>query len=164
MGGSATTGGASGVMAGGSVQASGGTLPSIMTSVPAACQLPVDIGSACNVPGGTRYFFDASANVCKPFTYGGCGGNDNDFSSLQGCQNFCQLRIECSCMSAAASSMCSVTRECLACPSSIVVKDTNGTSCSPAGLKCRVGAPSCTCVTPPEAGIGVWRCGTTVGP
>ena len=36
------------------------------------------------------YYHHAESGVCRPFTYGGCGGNDNRFTSLAECQNACR--------------------------------------------------------------------------
>ena len=36
-----------------------------------------------------RYYYDNTAGECKQFIYGGCGGNKNNFKSLQQCQNVC---------------------------------------------------------------------------
>ena len=47
------------------------------------CELPSDPG-AC-LASMPRYFFNASKGVCEEFTYGGCGGNKNNFQSLEEC-------------------------------------------------------------------------------
>ncbi|CAG0917963.1 unnamed protein product [Notodromas monacha] len=36
-----------------------------------------------------RWFFHAKGGVCKPFIYGGCLGNENNFQSEVRCQQFC---------------------------------------------------------------------------
>jgi hypothetical protein len=36
-----------------------------------------------------RYYFDATASTCKPFTYSGCKGNANNFQSLSSCRARC---------------------------------------------------------------------------
>ena len=46
------------------------------------------------VPGPCRgfipsYFFNSTSGRCEKFTYGGCGGNDNRFSLLKDCREFC---------------------------------------------------------------------------
>ena len=138
---------------------SGGDVsPVIVSAVPAACREPVQSGSTCGSPGGTRYSFDESAKDCTPFTYGGCGGNENNFSDLKGCRNFCKLQVDCSC----TSSSCAVTRECLDCPGAISIKTTMGTHCSVVGLKCGYRSVTCTCVTAADGDGGVWRCDTPV--
>ncbi|XP_046447458.1 BPTI/Kunitz domain-containing protein-like [Daphnia pulex] len=35
------------------------------------------------------FFFDATTGVCTPFNYGGCGGNDNRFTTEKACQLAC---------------------------------------------------------------------------
>ncbi|OQV22023.1 Papilin, partial [Hypsibius exemplaris] len=39
-----------------------------------------------------RFFSDPVSGICKPFTYGGCGGNLNNFRSLQECELSCRPR------------------------------------------------------------------------
>ncbi len=54
-------------------------------------------GAACNAPpeSGTcnayfqAWYHDPATGVCKPFVYGGCGGNDNRYDSLEACQKSC---------------------------------------------------------------------------
>jgi hypothetical protein len=54
-------------------------------------------GEECNAPAETgnceaampRWFHDPSTGVCRPFTYGGCGGNANNYQSLEDCQKAC---------------------------------------------------------------------------
>lgn len=36
-----------------------------------------------------RYFFNESTTSCEKFIYGGCGGNDNNFESLEECAHRC---------------------------------------------------------------------------
>jgi len=36
------------------------------------------------------YFHNAATGICEPFVYGGCGGNENRFSTLAECQVACQ--------------------------------------------------------------------------
>ncbi|MGK3984913.1 BPTI/Kunitz domain-containing protein [Sorangium sp. So ce136] len=56
--------------------------------LPARCKLPREIGDCdAAIPS---YWHDPSTGVCKPFTYGGCGGNENRFESLAACQEACQ--------------------------------------------------------------------------
>ena len=35
------------------------------------------------------YYYDINANACKEFIYGGCGGNENRFSTLKECDSAC---------------------------------------------------------------------------
>ncbi|XP_053386558.1 tissue factor pathway inhibitor-like isoform X2 [Mercenaria mercenaria] len=37
----------------------------------------------------TRYFYDSRLDRCVPFTYSGCGGNQNNFLNLRMCKNTC---------------------------------------------------------------------------
>ena len=36
-----------------------------------------------------RFYFDQEAKRCKEFTYGGCGGNSNNFQTLLDCEKRC---------------------------------------------------------------------------
>lgn len=36
-----------------------------------------------------RHYFNIQSNKCESFTYGGCGGNGNNYQSLRICQNNC---------------------------------------------------------------------------
>ncbi|GBP58336.1 Papilin [Eumeta japonica] len=40
----------------------------------------------------TRWAYEPRAGACRPFAYGGCGGNGNNFPSLENCQDRC-LRV-----------------------------------------------------------------------
>ncbi|XP_034042455.1 tissue factor pathway inhibitor a isoform X2 [Thalassophryne amazonica] len=37
----------------------------------------------------TRYYFNIDTGQCEQFEYGGCGGNANNFASLEACQEMC---------------------------------------------------------------------------
>ncbi|KHJ90057.1 Kunitz/Bovine pancreatic trypsin inhibitor domain protein [Oesophagostomum dentatum] len=51
------------------------------------CELKIDAGSCDRfVP---RYGYSTEQKKCIPFTYGGCFGNDNNFFSLEDCQELC---------------------------------------------------------------------------
>ncbi|XP_038622782.1 kunitz-type protease inhibitor 2 [Tachyglossus aculeatus] len=36
-----------------------------------------------------RWWYNATAQLCQPFIYGGCGGNDNNFLTQDGCLQAC---------------------------------------------------------------------------
>jgi hypothetical protein len=51
------------------------------------CEQPKDSGPCRgNFP---RYYYDEKSRQCELFTYGGCSGNDNNFISLEECNNVC---------------------------------------------------------------------------
>jgi len=52
-----------------------------------ACQQPKEAGT-CRA-AFTSYFYNKETNACKPFTYGGCGGNENNFGSMDDCVQRC---------------------------------------------------------------------------
>ena len=39
-----------------------------------------------------RYFYNASSKTCDEFLYGGCNGNENRFSDIEGCEEICKDR------------------------------------------------------------------------
>nr|XP_022312348.1 four-domain proteases inhibitor-like isoform X3 [Crassostrea virginica] len=63
-----------------------------------ACISPVGGRGVCSQPkvvgrcraAFPRYWFNSQTNRCESFTYGGCGGNENNFKTLQECQRRCQ--------------------------------------------------------------------------
>lgn len=54
------------------------------------CLLPADIGNCQNY--NTMWYFDTKNKRCRQFYYGGCGGNDNRFSTEQDCERRCSRR------------------------------------------------------------------------
>jgi hypothetical protein len=92
------TGGTSGTSTGGTGAATGGrggtTAGTGMTGgdagaggEPGFCLLPADPGMClASMP---RYFFNTKTGVCQPFTYGGCGGNGNNFETIEACYGAC---------------------------------------------------------------------------
>ena len=55
--------------------------------MPDKCLMPKDPGP-CKAYY-EKYFYNSEANACQIFGWGGCGGNDNQFQSLEECQSFC---------------------------------------------------------------------------
>uniref|UniRef100_A0A914SHH4 BPTI/Kunitz inhibitor domain-containing protein n=1 Tax=Parascaris equorum TaxID=6256 RepID=A0A914SHH4_PAREQ len=49
------------------------------------CSQARDIGSVCttSTPTITRYYFDATNGLCRSFEFTQCGGNENNFPTLQ---------------------------------------------------------------------------------
>lgn len=56
------------------------------------CLLPADIGNCQNY--NAMWYFDTKNKRCRQFYYGGCGGNDNRFTSEQDCERRCSRREE----------------------------------------------------------------------
>ncbi|XP_013413857.1 putative Kunitz-type serine protease inhibitor [Lingula anatina] len=60
----------------------------------------------------TKYYFNSESNTCEEFIYGGCGGNGNNFGSLQDCQSACARSSgEVTQQSQQADSSCPVPRQ-----------------------------------------------------
>ncbi|KAM9782555.1 collagen alpha-6(VI) chain-like [Neosynchiropus ocellatus] len=55
-----------------------------------ACLQPQDIGSCQNYT--MMWHFKAEQSACTPFWFGGCGGNDNRFSTQDECESLCLIR------------------------------------------------------------------------
>ncbi|KAF8384426.1 hypothetical protein PRIPAC_73568 [Pristionchus pacificus] len=55
------------------------------------CGLARNSGVECSSarPAVTRYFFDATTGSCRSFQFSQCGGNANNFNSLDECEGFC---------------------------------------------------------------------------
>ena len=153
QGGSA--GSSSGGSAGGGTAGSGtggsGTLPDI-------CLLPADPGECfADIP---RYFFNAETGQCEMFSYGGCGGNDNNFETLEECRKACGRDkpppLGCEVIDCKPGTRCvyiDVTPTCAApCPDGGVCRDNHQCTC---GSSCP-GCDDCTmvCVGTDGAGNG----------
>lgn len=58
---------------------------------------PFDVDDICSLPptigpceaAFTRYYYNRKTGQCEEFTYGGCGGNENNFENMQQCQRAC---------------------------------------------------------------------------
>ncbi|VDK77465.1 unnamed protein product [Cylicostephanus goldi] len=52
------------------------------------CLLPKEIGTCKETY--PFYFFDRDTKTCQPFSYSGCGGNENRFMTLSQCTSQCE--------------------------------------------------------------------------
>uniref|UniRef100_A0AC34PUV7 BPTI/Kunitz inhibitor domain-containing protein n=1 Tax=Panagrolaimus sp. JU765 TaxID=591449 RepID=A0AC34PUV7_9BILA len=59
------------------------------------CGMSVDAGKHCGTVSETRFFYDSGANLCRPFAYLGCAGNENNFKTKGECLKFCAPEISC---------------------------------------------------------------------
>ncbi|XP_063243513.1 kunitz-like toxin PcKuz3 [Bacillus rossius redtenbacheri] len=51
------------------------------------CRMPAETGRCyAYFP---RYFYDTDKQRCEPFVFGGCGGNCNNFQTVEACQVQC---------------------------------------------------------------------------
>uniref|UniRef100_A0A8D0H0G1 BPTI/Kunitz inhibitor domain-containing protein n=1 Tax=Sphenodon punctatus TaxID=8508 RepID=A0A8D0H0G1_SPHPU len=54
---------------------------------PYICSLPAEAGPCDAV--FDRFFYNVRSGKCEQFVYGGCGGNSNNFETLEKCQRRC---------------------------------------------------------------------------
>ncbi|XP_050763580.1 eppin-like, partial [Gymnogyps californianus] len=67
---------------------------------PAASNGPMSSGDICHLPPVTgpcrgrfrHYAYNPATGTCQPFIYSGCGGNPNNFNTVEECQQVCQQR------------------------------------------------------------------------
>jgi hypothetical protein len=105
-GGAAGTGGA--LVVGGSAGAAGATAD--YSSLP-SCLQPPESGP-CNA-AFMRYAFDLGTLSCQPFLYGGCGGNENNFATLEACVSLCdEMYAACEPLARDEGCPCEDTRDC----------------------------------------------------
>ncbi|XP_060543034.1 kunitz-type serine protease inhibitor HNTX-852-like [Pantherophis guttatus] len=52
------------------------------------CALPMDEGACLQYV--VLWYFHPETETCRPFIYGGCGGNANQFPSKQSCEGRCK--------------------------------------------------------------------------
>ncbi|NXY52913.1 TFPI1 inhibitor, partial [Callaeas wilsoni] len=56
--------------------------------MPSLCMTPMDRG-LCRAKE-LRFFYNYSTGRCRPFSYSGCGGNENNFISRKSCLRICK--------------------------------------------------------------------------
>ncbi|XP_018649809.1 putative kunitz-type protease inhibitor [Schistosoma mansoni] len=40
-----------------------------------------------------RFYYNPAENKCLPFSFSGCGGNENRFHTMEKCESFCKKTI-----------------------------------------------------------------------
>ena len=59
-----------------------------MTQFVEICSLEPETGTCKGyIP---RFFFNSTSNQCEEFIYGGCGGNENNFYTIDECLKECR--------------------------------------------------------------------------
>ncbi|KAJ6665186.1 hypothetical protein lerEdw1_004234, partial [Lerista edwardsae] len=58
------------------------------TRLPFACMMPMDRG-LCRATE-KRFFYNYTIGKCRPFSYSGCGGNENNFTNKKSCLQMCR--------------------------------------------------------------------------
>lgn len=59
------------------------------------CSLPKDRGPCNSEIDVLRWYFDQNTNTCQQFYYGGCGGNENNYTSFETCMQACDQYVNC---------------------------------------------------------------------
>ena len=116
---------------------------SATTEAPKSCSVDVDIGP-CRA-SIQRFFFNARTRQCESFTFGGCGGNGNNYASRGDCELNCMpQKLDAGCIDTKA------------------LTDNNGKtidclqeSC-PAGYQCSIGTSAGVCC-PQTEDPSEWR-------
>ena len=65
------------------------------TALPDHCSLPAESGPC--TAAFPRWAFDPARGTCAQFTWGGCGGNANNFESEEACLASCQPQTPATC-------------------------------------------------------------------
>ena len=133
--------GSGGTTVGSGGNGSGGSAGEADAGTVDTCSLPADPG-VC-LAAFPRFFYDPVTASCREFTYGGCGGNLNNFMTLADCEAKCSHRANRCAM--CLSDGCMDLYDCSACP---VNGDAGGRVCATAGFLCHFGGcggPICTC-------------------
>ena len=58
-----------------------------LNCIPTDCHQPKQVGRCFAL--FYRFAFNVETRKCEEFIYGGCGGNNNNFLTLEKCQNHC---------------------------------------------------------------------------
>jgi hypothetical protein len=77
---------------GGSTSGSGGSAGGADAGSVDTCSLPAETGPC--LAAMRRFYYDPVAARCREFTYGGCGGNANNFMTLADCEAKCAHRAD----------------------------------------------------------------------
>ncbi|KAH7973007.1 hypothetical protein HPB52_020217 [Rhipicephalus sanguineus] len=56
------------------------------------CSLPMDKGPCSGL--FPRYYYKSATKTCEEITYGGCGGNANNFKTLHECESKCGMTLD----------------------------------------------------------------------
>ncbi|XP_034285046.1 tissue factor pathway inhibitor isoform X1 [Pantherophis guttatus] len=59
-----------------------------LSLLPSLCVMPMDRG-LCKA-NEKRFFYNQTTGRCRPFSYTGCGGNENNFTSRKACVQMCK--------------------------------------------------------------------------
>jgi hypothetical protein len=141
--GNGTTGGTGGAGEGGSGAAD-------------VCELPADPGQCLAL--FSRYYYDPNTEDCRPFDYGGCDGNENNFESRAACLARCSLgKDRTACESPAECTL--VDAVCCACGATLAEVTAVNRSYDeefPGILRC----PELPCAPCPEPGYSKWLAAT----
>ena len=104
---------------------------SVALSLAEVCTQDADVGDCrAAIP---RYYHNQQSGRCERFSYGGCGGNENRFVTLEECQETCGGESPCNLIDCAPGAICQVDTdgeaECVSITSCLIRSCPTGFSC-----------------------------------
>ena len=129
-------------------------------AAPSLCDLPLSPGDCDGY--SMRYGYSPESGGCISFVYGLCGGNENNFPTLDACNTVCAARADActTCPSGGCGSDAKAPPppSCASCPKT---RNANGDPCTVKELECiflpACGATTCRCMDD-GSGALVWQC------
>jgi Kunitz/Bovine pancreatic trypsin inhibitor domain/Antistasin family len=118
------------------------------TSKQWGCLLEPDYGISCQTGNLTKWFYNSASGQCESFTFGGCGGNRNNFPTIDLCLMVCSTGAPQLPISLSSPSVTPGTAS--RCPQ----VDCTGKQCSASGFMTdESGCTVCQCIDPCEVSI-----------
>jgi hypothetical protein len=115
----------------------------VATSDLPPCVQPVDPGTCRGA--FAVYAFDPESITCRPFTYGGCDGNQNRFETLEACEAACVSSLPSYCDESPRPTGCPCTAH-AGCAGVCAIPDLRGDRCAPSAAGyCEGVTERCSC-------------------
>ncbi|VDM84683.1 unnamed protein product, partial [Strongylus vulgaris] len=115
------------------------------------CEHDIEVGECSGV--FVRFGYDRASNDCRQFTYGGCGGNGNNFANIQECRNVCVKKV-CNPNPQCDLARCQIVNDQSGCSDTPKCPDVDVGSCKDPCIVInnRKGCKDCICPTIPSSG------------